>query len=84
VDHATDKTEELLPMSSTASYTVVGMTCNGCVTKVTTAVTRVEGVEDTDVDVSTGLLEVVGTADEAAIREAVAKAGYEIADSTER
>jgi copper chaperone CopZ len=66
--------------NSTATYTVVGMTCNGCVNKVTNAVTDIEGVEDIDVDVSTGTLEVVGAADDAAIREAVGKAGYKIAD----
>jgi copper chaperone len=67
-------------MSSTATYTVVGMTCNGCVNKVSNAVTGIEGVEDIDVDVSTGTLEVVGAADDTAIREAVAQAGYKIAD----
>jgi len=67
-------------MSSTATYTVVGMTCNGCVNKVTNAVTGVEGVEDVDVDVSDGTLEVIGTADDAAVRAAVAQIGYKIAD----
>ena len=66
--------------NSTATYTVVGMTCNGCVNKVTNAVTGVEGVDDIDVDVSTGTLEVIGQADDAAIREAVAKVGYKIAN----
>ena len=67
-------------MSSSATYAVAGMTCNGCVNKVTNAVVDVEGVEDVDVDVSTGLLDVIGTADDAAIRGAVAQAGYQIAD----
>ena len=67
-------------MSNTATYTVAGMTCNGCVGKVTNAVTDVAGVEDVDVDVATGTLEVVGSADDAAIREAVAKVGYSIVD----
>jgi len=66
--------------TSTATYTVVGMTCNGCVNKVTNAVTEVEGVEDVDVDVADGTLEVFGQADDAAIRAAVAKIGYQIAD----
>jgi copper chaperone len=66
--------------NSTATYTVVGMTCNGCVNKVTNAVTGVEGVDDIDVDVSTGTLEVIGQADDAAIRDAVAQAGYKIAN----
>jgi copper chaperone len=66
--------------TSTATYTVVGMTCNGCVNKVTNAVTEVAGVEDVDVDVSNGSLEVVGEIDDAAIRAAVAQVGYKIAD----
>lgn len=66
--------------TSTTTYTVVGMTCNGCVNKVTNAVTEVEGVEDVDVDVSDGTLEVVGQADDDAIRAAVAQVGYKIAD----
>ena len=66
--------------TSTATYTVVGMTCNGCVNKVTNAVTEIEGVEDVDVDVSDGTLEVFGQVDDAAIRAAVAKIGYQIAD----
>jgi copper chaperone CopZ len=67
-------------MSNTATYTVAGMTCNGCVNKVTNAVTGVDGVEDIDVDVSTGTLEVIGNADDAAIRAAVAEVGYSIVD----
>ena len=66
-------------MSST-TYTVAGMTCNGCVNKVTNAVTGVAGVEDVDVDVSTGTLEVIGSADDAAVRAAVAEIGYAIVD----
>jgi copper chaperone CopZ len=67
-------------MSTTATYTVAGMTCNGCVNKVTNAVTDVAGVEDVDVDVAAGTLEVIGSADDAAIRAAVAEIGYAIVD----
>ena len=67
-------------MSSTATSTVAGMTCNGCVNKVTNAVTGVAGFEDVDVDVSTGTLEVIGSADDSAIRAAVAEIGYSIVD----
>ncbi|PVG83239.1 cation-transporting ATPase [Nocardioides gansuensis] len=66
--------------TSTASYTVVGMTCNGCVNKVTNAVMEVAGVEDVDVDVSTGALDVTGEVNDAAIRSAVEQVGYKIAD----
>jgi copper chaperone len=68
-------------MSSTTTYAVAGMTCNGCVNKVTNAVTGVPGVEDVDVDVSTGTLEVIGSADDAAVRAAVAEVGYAIVDA---
>ena len=67
-------------MSTTATYTVAGMTCNGCVNKVSNAVMEVPGVEDVDVDVSTGTLDVLGDVDNAAIRSAVAGVGYQIAD----
>lgn len=66
--------------NTTATYTVVGMTCNSCVNKVTNAVTGLEGVVDVDVDVSVGTLEVSGHIDDAAIRDAVAQAGYKIAN----
>ena len=66
--------------TSPTTYTVVGMTCNGCVTKVTNAVTGIEGVDDVDVDVSDGTLEVFGQVDDAAVRAAVAEVGYKNAD----
>jgi copper chaperone CopZ len=66
--------------SSNATYTVIGMTCNGCVNKVSNAVMEVAGVEDVDVDVSTGTLDVFGEVDNAAILSAVAGVGYQIAD----
>jgi len=65
--------------NTTATYTVVGMTCNGCVNKVTNAVTGIDGVADVDVDVADGTLEVTGQIDDAAIREAIAKACYQVA-----
>jgi copper chaperone CopZ len=64
-------------MSTT--YTVVGMTCDHCVNTVTNEVTKVTGVVDVDVDVSNGKLVVTGDVDDAAIRTAVADAGYEVA-----
>ena len=66
--------------NTTATYTVVGMTCNSCVNKVANAATGVEGVVDVDVDVSTGTLQVNGHIDDSAIRAAVAEAGYKIAN----
>ncbi|MBE8516163.1 heavy-metal-associated domain-containing protein [Amycolatopsis sp. H6(2020)] len=65
---------------STAVYTVKGMTCSGCMNKVTNAVTAVDGVTDVDVDISNGELTVTGDAelDTDKVRAAVTEAGYEI------
>ena len=65
-------------MTNAVTYTVAGMTCNGCVNKVTNAVSDIPGVEDVDVDVSTGTLEIFGSADDGAIRAAVTNVGYQI------
>jgi copper chaperone len=66
---------------STATYTVVGMTCGHCVTAVTEEVSAVPGVTDVDVDLASGGLTVTGEApvDEDAVRAAVEEAGYEVA-----
>jgi copper chaperone len=66
-------------MSTT--YSVVGMTCDHCVNTVTNEVVKVDGVVDVNVDVANGKLEVTGDADEAAVRAAVAEAGYQVAGS---
>lgn len=67
---------------STNVYTVKGMTCSGCMNKVTTAVSGVAGVTDVDVDIATG--EVTVTADAAVdgglVRAAITDAGYEVAN----
>ncbi len=67
-------------MNTTVTYAVAGMTCNGCVNKVTGAVEAVKGVQDVDVDVATGMLEVVGSARPADIRAAVKDVGYSIVE----
>ena len=66
----------------TTTYTVVGMTCQHCVTSVTEEVAQVPGVTDVDVDLSSGTLTVSSDAavDDSAVRSAVEEAGYEIAD----
>ncbi|WP_232796883.1 heavy-metal-associated domain-containing protein [Blastococcus atacamensis] len=67
-------------MSSTASYTVTGMTCGHCVTAVTEEVSALPGVTDVDVDLATGGLTVTSEqpVDESAVRAAVEEAGYEV------
>ena len=66
---------------STATYTVVGMTCGHCVSAVTEEVSAVPGVTAVDVDLATGGLTVTGAdpVDEGAVRAAVEEAGYEVA-----
>lgn len=67
---------------STSVYTVKGMTCSGCINKVTTAVTAVDGVVDVDVDVSTGEMTVSSEnpVEAGLIRDAVHGIGYELAN----
>ena len=62
------------------TYTVTGMTCAHCVLSVREEVGEVAGVEALDVDLATGRLAVRGDGiDDAAIADAVAEAGYEVA-----
>ena len=66
---------------STATYTVVGMTCGHCVSSVTEEVSAVPGVTAVDVDLASGGLTVTSTetVDDGAVRAAVEEAGYEVA-----
>jgi copper chaperone len=63
----------------TSTYTVAGMTCSHCVASVAEEVAEVVGVDAVDVDLATGRLAVTGEdVSEAAVRAAVAEAGYEV------
>ncbi|SDC74418.1 Copper chaperone CopZ [Geodermatophilus telluris] len=66
---------------STASYTVVGMTCGHCVSAVTEEVGGLPGVTDVAVDLASGGLTVTSDTplDDDAVRAAVEEAGYEVA-----
>jgi copper ion binding protein len=68
-------------VSSTATWTVAGMTCGHCVSAVTEEVSQVPGVTAVDVDLASGALTVTSDApvDDAAVRAAVEEAGYEVA-----
>lgn len=63
---------------STQTYTVVGMTCDHCVSAVSTEVGALPGVNDVDVDLATGHLTVTAEepVTEQQIRSAVEEAGY--------
>jgi copper chaperone len=66
---------------STATYTVVGMTCGHCVSAVTDEVSQLPGVTAVDVDLASGGLTVISEApvEETAVRAAVEEAGYDVA-----
>ena len=62
------------------TYTVEGMTCGHCELSVRESVEELAGVESAQADRSTGRLTVRGKRiDDAAVREAVEAAGYEVA-----
>jgi len=65
---------------TTRTYTVTGMTCSHCVRAVTEEVGGVAGVNDVTVDLDAGAVTVSadGDLDDAAVREAVEEAGYEV------
>jgi len=68
-------------MSATATYTVTGMTCGHCVQAVTDELTALEGVQQVDVDLTSGAVTVVSDTPltEEAVAAAVDEAGYALA-----
>lgn len=68
-------------MSTTAEYTVSGMTCNHCVQSVTEEVSALAGVTQVTVDLASGGLRVVSELPVplADIERAVDEAGYTVA-----
>ncbi|MEK8227056.1 heavy-metal-associated domain-containing protein [Oerskovia sp. M15] len=71
-------------MSTVTTLGVTGMTCGNCVSHVTKDVSAVAGVENVSVDLNVGEASEVTVfsdepLDEAALREAVAEAGYDVA-----
>ncbi len=67
-------------MSTTTTITVDGMTCGHCVASVQSEVSKIEGVTDVSVDLTSGQVTIVAdaTPDAGALREAVEEAGYEV------
>ncbi|MDA0565120.1 heavy-metal-associated domain-containing protein [Streptomonospora sp. S1-112] len=62
------------------AYTVTGMHCGGCAASVRREVGALPGVTGVEVDVESGRVTVTsdGPADPAAVRAAVAEAGYTV------
>jgi copper chaperone len=68
-------------MSEQSTWTVTGMTCGHCVASVTEEVSALGGVEDVQVDLQTGRVDVTSAEplDRAAVAAAVEEAGYSLA-----
>lgn len=65
--------------NTTRTYTVEGMDCADCALHVEQGVARLPGVTRASVNFATGLLDVEGSPDEAALRARVAALGYRLA-----
>lgn len=63
---------------TTATYRVIGMTCDHCVRAVTTELVLLDGVRSVDVDLAQGAVTVTsdGPLDTDDVREAIDEAGY--------
>ncbi|WP_328811904.1 heavy-metal-associated domain-containing protein [Rhodococcus sp. NBC_00297] len=66
---------------TTKTVTVVGMTCQHCVSAVTEEVSALQGVTSVHVDLESGRVDVESDTpvDDAALATAVDEAGYELA-----
>ncbi|MGK5684055.1 heavy-metal-associated domain-containing protein [Actinoplanes sp. URMC 104] len=60
-------------------FSVPGIACGHCAAAIRDCVTDVPGVRAVDVDVPAKTVRVAGGADAAAVRAAIAEAGYEAA-----
>ncbi|MGH3022662.1 MAG: heavy-metal-associated domain-containing protein [Gaiellaceae bacterium] len=66
-------------MSEIAVFRVPGMSCGHCVQAVETELGAVTGVEQIAADLHTKVVTVTGSGlDDAALRAAIAEAGYEV------
>ena len=69
-------------MSTTATYTVRGMTCGHCVASVTEELEGVDSVQDVAVELESGTVTVTVTSesplDAATVKAAVEEAGFEL------
>ncbi|EGD54890.1 heavy-metal-associated domain-containing protein [Gordonia neofelifaecis] len=67
-------------MSATTTVTVTGMTCGHCAASVREEISELAGVQQVDVDVASGRVDITSDAplDPAAVGAAVAEAGYRV------
>ena len=67
-------------MAATVTYSVPAIHCAHCVMSIREEVTEVEGVDEVEVDLETKVVTIHGNElDDAALRAAIAEAGYEAA-----
>ena len=61
-------------------FTVKGMSCGHCVSAVTAEIVRLDGVQQVDVDLASGVVTVTGVRElgESEVAAAVEEAGYEL------
>ncbi len=64
---------------STTTYNVPDISCDHCVNAITGAVSPLDGVETVDVSIDAKTVTVAGDFDDAAVRDAIDEAGYDIA-----
>lgn len=71
----------MVESTTTATYTVTGMTCQHCVASVTEEISELDGVQTVDVDLASGQVTVTSEAplSEESVRAAVSEAGYQVA-----
>ena len=69
-----------MSISTTETFTVVGMTCDHCVLSVTEEVSTVDGVTGVQVDLTSGRVDVTSSRPVSVeqVREAVEEAGYRL------
>lgn len=65
-------------------YKVDGMTCGHCVSTVKAAVGSLPAVRAVEVDLATGTVTVAGTPSEAAVKQAISEAGYDVVSAESR
>lgn len=65
---------------TSSTFTVTGMTCQHCVTSVTTELSELEGVTEVSVNLENGhvTIESEGELDTAQVEAAVSEAGYHL------
>ena len=81
-----DKEEET--HMTITDYLVAGMTCKHCIASVTEELTELDSVEEVNVELHVGALSRVRVTsseplDDAAVRDAIGEAGYELSSTRE-